>query len=226
METPEQVNAFIDSRALEYPSKLEDDFAERALKLGVESGMILDVGTRVGLVLLKILWQNENFYAIGMDSSGAMIERARETANAWELGERAFFQVGDARRMRFKAEYFDLVISDTILHRFDDAQAVLGEIRRVLKPRGALLIRDFRRPNRLQMAAQIGGAASKYGSAMQQQLANAIRASYTRAELEQAIRASRLAGAQISEPDPAHILIERRGETDPGSWVTAREQYR
>src|SRR5438552_18234315 len=91
LQTPEEIDAFIDSRALEYSTKIEDDFVQRALGLGVESGMMLDVGTRVGLIVLKILWQNENFYAIGMDRSGAMIERARETANAWNLGERAFF---------------------------------------------------------------------------------------------------------------------------------------
>src|SRR5207244_7960046 len=133
LDRPDEIDAFIDSRSLEHPAKIEDDFVRRALGLGVESGMILDVGTRVGLIALKILWQNENFYAIGMDKSGAMIERARETATAWDL-ERAFFQVGDARRMRFKTAYFDLVISDSSLHAFDDPISVLAEINRVLKP--------------------------------------------------------------------------------------------
>src|SRR5262249_61479812 len=92
LETPEQIDAFIDSRALEYPTKIEEAFVERALGLGVDGGMILDVGTRVGLISLKLLWQNENFYAIGMDRSSAMIDRARETAAAWNHGERALFQ--------------------------------------------------------------------------------------------------------------------------------------
>ncbi len=141
LATPEQIDAFIDSRALEYPARLEDDFVQRALGLGVDGGMILDVGTRVGLITLKVLWQNENFYAIGMDGSAAMIDRARETAAAWNLDQRAFFQVGDARKMRLKTGYFDLVISDSTLHVFDDPLSVLKEIDRVLKPKGGLLIR-------------------------------------------------------------------------------------
>src|SRR5437868_13306993 len=68
LETAAEIDAFIDSRALEYPTKIEEEFVQRALGLGVESGMVLDVGTRVGLIPLKILWQNENFYAIGMRS--------------------------------------------------------------------------------------------------------------------------------------------------------------
>src|SRR6516225_1939747 len=115
LETAEQIDAFIDSRALEYATKIEDEFVKRALGLGVDGGMVLDVATRVGLIPLKILWQNENFYAIGMDRSSVLIDRARETAAAWNLENRAFFQVGDARRMRLKANYFDLVVSDTTL---------------------------------------------------------------------------------------------------------------
>src|ERR1051325_231041 len=130
LQTAEEIDAFIDSRALEYPTKIEDDFVQRALSLGVEAGMILDVGTRVGLIPLKMLWQNENFYAIGIDSSTAMVDRARATAAAWELGDRAFFQVGDARKMRLKSNYFDLVVSDSSLHVFDEPLSVLNEINR------------------------------------------------------------------------------------------------
>src|SRR5215510_5120382 len=87
LETAEEIDAFIDSRALEFPTKIEDEFVQQALGLGVEGGMILDVGTRVGLIPLKILWQNESFYAIGMDRSIAMVDRARQTASAWKLEE-------------------------------------------------------------------------------------------------------------------------------------------
>jgi len=225
-DSPEDIQAFIESRALEYPSRLEDDFVKRALGLGVESGMVLEVGARTGLVSLKILWQNENFYAIGIDRSTALIERARETAAAWGLGDRAFFQVGDARNLRLKANYFDLVVSDSMLHRFDDAAAVLGEIGRVLKSKGALLIRDFRRPVRWTFARAVDRQAARYGAAMRPQLEAAICAAYTPAEMLEAVRAAGLSGVQVIDDSPDHIMIERRGETDPNSWVVAREQYR
>jgi ubiquinone/menaquinone biosynthesis C-methylase UbiE len=225
-DSPEDIQAFIESRALEYPSKLEDEFVNRALNLGVESGMVLDVGTRAGLIPLKILWQNENLYAIGLDRSSPMIERARETAEAWGLGERAVFQVGDARSMRFKQAYFDLVISDFTLHRFDDLRAVLHEIRRVLKPRGALLIRDYHRPTRWQFGARIHEQVSRHIRAMQPQLEAAMRAAYTRAEFLGALQEAGFGGIEVTETDATHVMIQRRGETDPGSWVVAREQYR
>lgn len=225
LDTQEQIDAFIDSRALEYPTKIEDEFVRRALGLGVDGGMILDVGTRVGLIPLKMLWQNESFYSIGMDRSSMMIDRARETAAAWELAERAFFQVGDARKMRLKTGYFDLVISDSTLHVFDSPLSVLREINRVLKPRGGLLIRDLRRPNRLQMQRAIEAHTARYGRRMRPHIETALRAGFTRNEIGRLVRDSGLDRIRVTEEDESHFIIERTGESDPNSWIKAREQY-
>lgn len=224
LQTEEAIDAFIDSRELEYAAKIEEDFVQRALGLGVDGGMILDVGTRVGLIALKMLWHNEGFYAIGMDHSQALVERARETAAAWNLGERAFFQVGDARKMRLKTAYFDLVISDSTLHVFDDPLSVLREINRVLKPKGGLLIRDLARPSRLQMQRRIDRDAGRYGARMRRHVETSLRAAFTRSEIEGLVREAGLERVKIST-DEQHFIVERTGESDPNSWIKAREQY-
>ena len=129
-------------------------------------------------------------------------------------------------RRAFKSAYFDIVISDSSIHRFDDAVAVFREIQRVLKPKGALLIRDFRRPNRFRMSSHIKALDARFGDAMHGQIESAVRAAYTEAELMQIVREAQLQRAQAVDADPNYIMIERRGETDPGSWIIAREQYR
>jgi ubiquinone/menaquinone biosynthesis C-methylase UbiE len=222
----EDVQAFIESREREYASKLEDEFAARAQGLGIESGIVLDVGTRVGLIALKIVWHNENLVAMGLDTSGTLVERARETAAAWNLNERAVFQVGDPRSMRFKNGYFDMVVSDCSLHRFDNVVEVLREAGRVLKPKGAILIRDYSRPSRLRMIGKIQEHTKRLGDPMRAQLEQAIQAAYTPEEVRQAIAEAGLTAVRVDDSDPDYIVIERQGETDPGSWVTAREQYR
>jgi ubiquinone/menaquinone biosynthesis C-methylase UbiE len=224
-DSSDEIDAWVASRALAWPTKLEDDFVARALNLGVDSGMILDVGTRVGLIPLKMLWQNDDCYAIGVDESVLMVDRARETAKAWGLEERVFFQVGDCRRMRFKTGYFDIVVSDSRLHGFDDPVAVLREVDRVVKPRGAILIRDLRRPTRFRMANRIEENVARHGQAMRHQVERALRSAYSTAEFRRIVSSSGLRGASIIESDDDHVLIERRGETDPNSWIKAREQY-
>jgi ubiquinone/menaquinone biosynthesis C-methylase UbiE len=223
---PGDIQAYIESRASEYQAKLEDEFASRALTLGIEGGILLDVGTRVGLIALKMVWHNENLVAMGLDTSGPLVERARATAAGWDLNDRAVFQVGDPRNMRFKSEYFDLVVSDCAMHRFDNVVEVLREIRRVLKPKGALLIRDYSRPNRLKMIGRIQQHTERLGDAMRPQLEQALQAAYTPEEIRQALAEAGLSGVTIDESNPEYIVLERRGETDPGSWVTVREQYR
>jgi ubiquinone/menaquinone biosynthesis C-methylase UbiE len=223
---PSDIHAFIQSRTTEYCSTLEDAFVTRAVGLGIESGILLDAGTRAGLIALKIAWRNENLVAMGLDTVGPLVERARETAAAWELNDRAVFQVGDPRHMRFKSGYFDLIVSDCSLHRFDNVVAVLKEMGRVLKPKGALLIRDYSRPNRIKMIGKIQQHAARLGDAMRPQLEQSIQAAYTPDEIRSAIAEAGVSGITIDTSDPDYYVLERRGETDPSSWVSVRDQYR
>jgi hypothetical protein len=45
-------------------------------------------------------------------------------------------------------------------------------------------------------------------------------------ELRGTLLASGLQRASVLDVDQDHLLIERRGETDPNSWIKVREQYR
>ena len=128
--------------------------------------------------------------------------------------------------MRFKTGYFDLVVADGVLHSSDNPLSALAEIRRVLKPKGALLIRDFRRSNRFRMARHVELLGKRYGSRMKDQVGQAARAGYTENELRRLVRDAGIPEALIVAAGDAHLEIERRGVTDPNSWVTAREQYR
>ena len=66
----------------------------------------------------------------------------------------------------------------------------------------------------------------RFGDGMRQQIGTALRASYTEAELMRIAGDAQFPGLQWTGSDPDYITVERRGETDPGSWIIAREQYR
>jgi ubiquinone/menaquinone biosynthesis C-methylase UbiE len=102
---------------------------------------------------------------------------------------------------------------------------VLREINRVLKPKGGLLIRDLQRPSRIQMARKISNAANRYGARMRTHVERALRGAFTRSEFEALVQAAGLERVRVSTPDENHILVERTGESDPNSWIKAREQY-
>jgi hypothetical protein len=76
------------------------------------------------------------------------------------------------------------------------------------------------------MSRNVEEHSARYGQAMRKHFETALRGAYTRAELNDALRSSGIEKAALIESDDRHLIIERRGETDPNSWITAREQYR
>jgi hypothetical protein len=74
------------------------------------------------------------------------------------------------------------------------------------------------------MQRKIDQYSALYGPRMRPHVETALRAAFTRSELEALVRASGLERVQVSEFDE-HLLIERPGESDPNSWIKVREQY-
>ena len=72
----------------------------------------------------------------GVDGSHAMIEIARR-----RLGDDVPLSVADlAERLPFPDDSFDDVVASLVLHYLEDWSGVLGEFRRVLKPRGRVIL--------------------------------------------------------------------------------------
>ncbi|HEY7198899.1 MAG TPA: class I SAM-dependent methyltransferase [Candidatus Dormibacteraeota bacterium] len=81
---------------------------------------------------------------LGVDLMPERIERARELHPDIE------FRVGDATRLELPSESFDLVLSFTVLSSVlatDAARRIAAEMRRMLRPGGAILWYDLRRDN-------------------------------------------------------------------------------
>ena len=99
---------------------------------------ILDVGCGTGSHLE--LYQRYKCDLFGIDLSPSMLSVARE-----RLGDTAQLDLGNATEMPYEDDKFDLVISMLSLHEMspDTRSAVIGEIKRVLKSDGRLLLIDF-----------------------------------------------------------------------------------
>jgi len=219
-----ELDAWVGAAETPYFQQLDDAFVGRALGLGVTSGMVLDLDSPLGLVALKILWKEEGFLSIGVYRSLDMAERARQTAEVWDLGDRMFFQVGEPSGLRFKTGYFDLVVSDGALHYAQHPEELLAEIGRVTKPSGAILLGQRARPGRLRMAGVLSGGGRFCQGALGRRFEATVRAGYTRSELAECVAAAGLDRARVVA-DGERLFIERRGADDPSSWVVEREKY-
>ena len=102
---------------------------------------ILDVGCGCGDDLRELATLiTPNGCAVGIDSSQAMIDEARQRTVGCQLPLQ--FERGDAGHLRWHADYFDACRADRVLQHLPDPQRALNEMLRVLKPGGRVLIVD------------------------------------------------------------------------------------
>ncbi len=103
-----------------------------------EGMQVLDVGCGTGIQLG--CYQQAGCRVTGIDASPAMLQVARH-----RLGTGASLTVGDAARMPYPDHSFDLVLAATVLHEMPPQAraAALGEMKRVLRPGGRMLLIDF-----------------------------------------------------------------------------------
>ena len=104
--------------------------------LDIEEGdRILDVGCGTGFATEGLLERTENVY--GLDQSVHQMEKAWQK---FGKRDRVRFYRGDAERLPFENDTFDIVWSSGSIEYWPDPVAALVECRRIAKPGGQVLI--------------------------------------------------------------------------------------
>lgn len=100
-----------------------------------EHGKILDVGC--GNANLFKLLPDRKYELYGVDFSEKMIDEAEKTCKT-----EATFAVADAESLPFDDDTFDIIVCNASFHHYTHPDTVLGEMYRVLRHNGKLLIGD------------------------------------------------------------------------------------
>jgi ubiquinone/menaquinone biosynthesis C-methylase UbiE len=109
----------------------------RAWVCGRAEGRTLEVGIGTGLNLPHY---PSGLDVVGLDPDGRMLDGARRRAA--DLGHPVTLVEGDAMVLPFPDAAFDSVVCTFVLCGVPDDRAALGEMVRVLKPSGSLLLAD------------------------------------------------------------------------------------
>ncbi|MDQ7785334.1 MAG: class I SAM-dependent methyltransferase [Desulfomonilaceae bacterium] len=105
-------------------------------------GLILDIGTGPGYLPIEIAKIAPQVTIQAVDLTGKMIRLARRGAREAGVSNRITFRVGDANKLRFGDDSFDMVISTGALHAWKHPVRVMRECLRVLKPGAEAWIYD------------------------------------------------------------------------------------
>jgi arsenite methyltransferase len=103
---------------------------------------VLDLGCGAGTdSLVAAQMVGERGRVTGIDMTAAMLKKARAAAAEMGLANVEFVE-GEAERLPFPDESFDVVISNGVIDLIPDKDAVFAELNRVLVPGGRMQIAD------------------------------------------------------------------------------------
>jgi ubiquinone/menaquinone biosynthesis C-methylase UbiE len=108
-----------------------------------KSGFLLDIGTGPAWLLLKIHQKAPQMRLLGIDSSSAMVVKARQNMTAVGLADVIEIKEGNANKIPFPDNCFDIVVSTASIHHWKQPTEGLNEAYRVLKAGGFALIYDL-----------------------------------------------------------------------------------
>ncbi|MHA2043055.1 MAG: class I SAM-dependent methyltransferase, partial [Candidatus Thorarchaeota archaeon] len=106
----------------------------------VSGGRVLDVGTQHGNFINVMMKSMKDYKAfVGIDISEEDLEKAREEIT----DESVEFKLMNAEKLKFEDDTFDTICISHSLHHLDHKDAVLGEMLRVLKSGGYLILQEI-----------------------------------------------------------------------------------
>ncbi len=155
MQKKEQVAQMFDSIASRY------DFINRFLTAGIDvrwrkkaisqlrsihPKQVLDVATGTGDIAIMTYHMLHPEKITGIDISEGMLELGRKKLDKLKLTDSIELLKGDSEQIPFPNNHFDAITVAFGVRNFQDLQNGLGEMLRVLKPGGKLVILEFSKP--------------------------------------------------------------------------------
>lgn len=100
-------------------------------------GRILEVGVGTGLSLPSYGKGNR---IVGIDISEPMLAKARERVERLKLSQVEAIETGDAERLEFPDESFDVLVAQYVVTAIPNPERALDEFVRVVRPGGEIIL--------------------------------------------------------------------------------------
>jgi ubiquinone/menaquinone biosynthesis C-methylase UbiE len=208
MDSPEEATEY---DAMDF-TEVNSAFAQKAIELAPVIAKVLDAGTGTARIPILICQQRPDWQIAAIDLALSMLEVGQRNVEQANLQGQIRLELVDAKQMPYPDEFFDAVISNSLLHHLSDPLPFLRELKRVLKPNGAILIRDLLRPVTEEMMNQMVEAiGAEYDRHQKKLFRDSLHAAFTLEEVEQLVQTVSLEDVRVYQSSDRHWTIERTG---------------
>ena len=186
-------------------------FATDAIDLDPHAIKVLDVGTGTARIPILMCQQRPQYLITAIDLARSMLIIGQRNVETAGLNQRIRLERIDSKRMPYPDLEFDMVVSNSLVHHVPNPLSLFQEINRLLRPGGAILIRDLIRPENdtivNDLVAKIGGG---YDAHQQQLFRESLKAALTLTEVQSLLDRAGLAQVKLSQSSDLHWTIERK----------------
>jgi ubiquinone/menaquinone biosynthesis C-methylase UbiE len=192
-------------------SAVNRDFALTAINLHPQAVRVLDIGTGTAQIPIILCQEKSCYQVLGVDLAQSMLILGRRNIEAAGLLPRIRLEQADGKRLPYPNWEFDLVISNSLVHHLPDPQSFFQEVARLVKPNGAVLIRDLLRPASVMEIDRLVTAAGDYGHCQNQLFRDSLAAAFTLSEIQDLVSGAGLNNYQLTQTSDRHWTLAIRG---------------
>lgn len=170
----------------------------------------LDIGTGTAKIPILLLGHRPGVAVLAVDMAEAMLRVAAQNLARAGLAASCTLARMDAKALDAPGGAFDLVMSNSLAHHLPEPLDLLREIARVVKPGGAILVRDLLRPESVDAAWAIVDRVAASDTPRQRQLFfDSLCAALTLDEVREMVAAAGIEGAAVTQVSDRHWSVER-----------------
>ncbi|NHC38118.1 class I SAM-dependent methyltransferase [Scytonema millei] len=186
-------------------------FAQTASELcRLDTAKVLDAGTGTARIPIILSQMHPHWQIWGIDLAENMLKLGFQNVKDAGLQDRISLEIVDAKRLPYPDDYFELVISNSLVHHLPNPLPFLQELKRVLQPKGAICIRDLIRPSDAATIDRlVEGIGMEYSDRQKDLFRDSLHAAFTIDEVEQLVTQAKIPGVRIYQSSDRHWTVER-----------------
>ncbi|AKG24843.1 class I SAM-dependent methyltransferase [Calothrix sp. 336/3] len=202
MDTPE---AAIEYDAMDF-TEINLAFAQEAIALyPQEQAIVLDAGTGTGRIPILMAQIRPQWQIIAIDLAANMLQIAAQNIQSVGLQQQIHLELIDAKNLPYPDAYFDLVISNSLVHHLPNPLPFFQEIGRVLKPHGAVFLRDLFRPqDEATIDSLVDNIGVDYDQEQRKLFRDSLHAAFTVDEIQELIHQTQLGELRVYQSSDRH----------------------